>query len=337
MNIKHKKIIVLTGDRPTGPLHLGHYVGSLKQRIAFQSQGVPIYILIADVQALTDNFSNPGKVRKNITQVVSDYLSVGIDPTKTTIMLQSQIPELSELFQYLLNLVTISRLERNPTVKAEIRRRGFEKSLPAGFLTYPVSQAADIVAFNATIVPVGEDQLPMIEQAREIVRKFNSLYGVTLVEPKAQVSDIARLPGTDGSEKMSKSIGNVINLSDSTDDVRNKVMAMFTDPNHLKTQDPGVVDDNSVFMYLDAFDLDKIGLETMKAHYRRGGLGDVKVKQRLITVLEKFLAPIRERRARFSEENAFNIIKDGSKRGREVASKTLNDVRKAMKIDYFKN
>lgn len=337
MNIKHKKIIVLTGDRPTGPLHLGHYVGSLKQRIAFQSQGVPIYILIADVQALTDNFSNTGKVRKNITQVVSDYLSVGIDPTKTTIMLQSQIPELSELFQYLLNLVTISRLERNPTVKAEIRRRGFEKSLPAGFLTYPVSQAADIVAFNATIVPVGEDQLPMIEQAREIVRKFNSLYGVTLVEPKAQVSDIARLPGTDGSEKMSKSIGNVINLSDSTDDVRNKVMAMFTDPNHLKTQDPGVVDDNSVFMYLDAFDLDKIGLETMKAHYRRGGLGDVKVKQRLITVLEKFLAPIRERRARFSEENAFNIIKDGSKRGREVASKTLNDVRKAMKIDYFKN
>lgn len=329
------KTIVLTGDRPTGPLHLGHYVGSLKQRLDLQAQGVPMYILVADVQALTDNFNNPDKVRKNITGVVLDYLAVGLDPVKVTIMVQSQIPELAVLFQYLLNLVTVSRLESNPTVKAEIKERGYEKILPAGFLTYPVSQAADIVAFDSTLVPVGEDQLPMIEQTREIVRKFNSLYGETLIEPKSQVSDIARLPGTDGALKMSKSIGNVINLSDRADTVREKIMNMFTDRNHIRAENPGKVEGNPVFTYLDAFDQEKENLQEMKDHYRRGGLGDVKIKQHLIEVMEEFLLPIRKRRANFSEADALGILKDGTKRSREKANEVLSRVRHAMNIDYF--
>lgn len=329
------KQIVLTGDRPTGPLHLGHYVGSLKQRVELQSQGVPMYILVADVQALTDNFRNPDKVRNNVTEVVLDYLAVGIDPNKTTIMVQSKIPQLAELFQYLLNLVSVSSLERNPTIKTEIKDRGFDKILPAGFLTYPVSQAADIVAFDATIVPVGEDQRPMIEQARELVRTFNSLYGQVLTEPQEYVSDIARLPGTDSALKMSKSAGNVINLSDTSDEIHNKVMNMFTDPDHLRVEDPGKVKGNPVFTYLDAFDPDKKGLEDMKAHYRRGGLGDVQVKKRLIVVLENFLTPIRERRAQYSKDDALEILKRGSIRGSEKAQEVLTRVRHAMKIDYF--
>jgi tryptophanyl-tRNA synthetase len=329
------KTIVLTGDRPTGPLHLGHYVGSLKQRLSLQAQGVPMYILVADVQALTDNFSNPDKVRKNITQVVLDYLAIGIDPSKTTIMIQSQIPELAELFQYFLNLVTVAHLESNPTVKSEIKERGYEKSLPAGFLTYPVSQAADIAAFDATLVPVGEDQLPMIEQTREIVRKFNSLYGDTLVPPKAQVSDIPRLPGTDGALKMSKSIGNCINLSDNTDTVREKVMNMFTDPNHIRADDPGKVEGNPVFTYLDAFDGDKESLQKMKGHYEHGGLGDVKIKQHLVEVIENFLKPSRERRVQFTEADALKILKEGTMRGRDKAGEVLSRVHHAMNIDYF--
>lgn len=327
--------IVLTGDRPTGPLHVGHYVGSLKERLVLQEAGTPLYVLVADVQALTDNFANPEKVRNNITQVMLDYLAVGLEPTKTTFVVQSMVPELPELFQYLLNLVTVSHLEGNPTVKAEIRERGFEKSLPAGFFTYPVSQAADIVAFDATTVPVGEDQLPMIEQTREIVRKFNSLYGNTLIEPQEKLSDIRRLPGTDGAEKMSKSVGNVLNLSDSIDDVSRKVMDMFTDPDHIRVEDPGKVDGNPVFTYLDAFDPDKEALAEMKAHYQKGGLGDVKVKKRLIEVLESTLAPMRERRSNYTEADALTILKEGTERAREKTSEVLTRVRKAMRIDYF--
>lgn len=333
--IATRKDIVLTGDRPTGPLHLGHYVGSLKQRTSLQEQGVPMYVLIADTQALTDNFKNPQKVHDNITQVALDYLAVGLDPMKTTMFIQSHVPELSELFQYLLNLVTVATLERNPTVKSEIKERGFERELPAGFLTYPVSQASDITAFDATLVPVGEDQLPMIEQTRELVRKFNGLYGETLVEPKELLSSVPRLPGTDGAAKMSKSIGNCINISDDADTVKRKVMDMFTDPNHVRVEDPGNIEGNPVFTYLRVFDTDRDALTEMEAHYARGGLGDVVVKQRLITVLNDLLAPMRERRARYSEADALAMLKEGTERARVKAGETISRVRRAMHINYF--
>lgn len=330
-----KKDTVLTGDRPTGPLHLGHYVGSLKQRLALQEQGVPMYVLVADTQALTDNFKNPQKVHDNIAQVGLDYLAVGLDPKKTVMFVQSHVPELAELFQYLLNLVTVATLERNPTVKTEIRERGFDRELPAGFLTYPVSQAADITAFDATFVPVGEDQLPMIEQTRELVRKFNSLYGDTLVEPKELLSNVPRLPGTDGAVKMSKSLGNCINLSDTADVITKKVMNMFTDPDHVRVEDPGKVEGNPVFTYLRAFDLDTAGLAELEAQYARGGLGDVVVKKRLIEVLESIIAPMRERRAGYTDADALSMLKEGTAVARERAAATLGRVRQAMQIAYF--
>lgn len=331
---KQQKQTILTGDRPTGPLHLGHYVGSLKQRIELQNQGFDMFVLIADMQALTDNFKNPQKVRENITQVALDYLSVGLDPQKTTIMIQSQIPELAELTMFFLNLVTIARLERNPTVKAEIKDRGFNRSIPAGFLTYPISQAADILAFEATIVPVGEDQLPMIEQAREIANRFNLLYGDTLILPEAQLSAFSRLPGTDGKEKMSKSSNNSINLFDSEEVIEKKVMNMFTDPKHLRVEDQGQVEGNPVFTYLDAFGKDLNKIDEMKKHYQLGGLGDSEVKKYLNDVLQEFLEPIRERRSLYSEKDAMEIIKTGTIKGRITASHVLAKVRSSMKINY---
>lgn len=330
------KDTVLTGDRPTGPLHLGHYVGSLKQRLALQEAGIPMYVLVADTQALTDNFNNPQKVHDNIAQVGLDYLAVGLDPARTTMFVQSHVPELAELFQYLLNLVTVATLERNPTVKSEMKERGFDRELPAGFLTYPVSQAADITAFDATLVPVGEDQLPMIEQTRELVRKFNSLYGDTLVLPKEMVSTTPRLPGTDGSVKMSKSLGNCINLSDDADTLRKKVMDMFTDPTHVRVEDPGQVEGNPVFTYLRVFDTDRDALTEMEVHYARGGLGDVVVKKRLIEVLDAILTPMRERRAQYTHADALAMLKEGTERAREKAGQTIDRVRRAMKIEYFK-
>lgn len=330
-----KKDTVLTGDRPTGHLHLGHYVGSLQQRLILQEEGIPMYVLVADTQALTDNFKNPQKVHDNIAQVGLDYLAVGLNPEKTTMFVQSHVPELAELFQYLLNLVTVATLERNPTVKSEMKERGFDRELPAGFLTYPVSQAADITAFDATLVPVGEDQLPMIEQTRELVRKFNGLYGDTLVEPKEMVSLVPRLPGTDGAVKMSKSLGNCINLSDSTDTLKKKVMDMFTDPDHVRVEDPGKVEGNPVFTYLRAFDPDRNALAEMEAHYARGGLGDVAVKQRLIAVLDELLAPMHERRARYTEADALAMLREGTERARTRAAQTLSRVRRMMNIEYF--
>ncbi len=343
--------IILTGDRPTGRLHLGHFVGSLRRRVELQNSGEfdKIFIMIADAQALTDNWDNPQKVRDNIIEVALDYLSCGIDPAKSTIFIQSQIPQLCELSFYYLNLVTLSRLERNPTVKSEIAMRGFETSIPAGFLTYPVSQAADITAFKATVVPVGEDQKPMLEQTMEIVRKFNSVYGETLVEPSILLpsnSACLRLPGTDGKAKMSKSLGNCIYLSDSSEDVRKKVMSMFTDPDHLKVTDPGKIEGNTVFTYLDAFCDDSHfakylpeypNLDALKDHYRAGGLGDVKVKKFLFAVLEEMLAPIRERRAMYERDikGVYAILEKGSAAAREVAQRTLDDVRESMKINYF--
>lgn len=336
---KTKKHIILTGDRPTGPLHLGHYVGSLRQRVELQHQ-YKQFVIIADAQALTDNAANPDKVRKNILEVALDYLAAGINPAVTTIFIQSLVPELAELTMYYLNLVTVARLQRNPTVKDEIKQRGFGSSIPAGFLTYPVSQAADITAFKADLVPVGEDQLPMIEQTNEIVRVFNRIYSRSvLVEPKALLSSVSRLPGTDGNGKMSKSLGNVISLRDSADEVRQKVKAMYTDPKHLRVDDPGTVEGNPVFAYLDAFDSDKDGLQKMKDHYRRGGLGDVIVKRRLLEVLLAELDPIRTRREEFSLDPAqvMRILKEGTEAAREVAAQTLTEVRKAMHIDYFSN
>lgn len=336
---KKKKHIILTGDRPTGPLHLGHYVGSLRQRVELQHTHKQ-FIIIADAQALTDNVENPEKIRKNILEVALDYLAVGIDPKETTIFIQSLVPELAELTMYYLNLVTISRLQRNPTVKDEIKQRGFGASIPAGFLVYPVSQAADITAFKADLVPVGEDQLPMIEQTNEIVRSFNRIYQCSvLVEAKALLSNTPRLPGTDGKGKMSKSLGNVILLSDSADEVRQKVKTMYTDPKHLRAEDPGTVEGNPVFSYLDAFDPDKEALEAMKDHYRRGGLGDVKVKQRLQEVLLAELDPIRARREKLAKDPdaVMHILKEGTEAARKVAAKTLDEVRKAMHIDYFTN
>lgn len=343
--------IILTGDRPTGRLHIGHYVGSLKRRVELQNSGEydKIYIMIADAQALTDNYDNPDKIRENIVEVALDYLSCGIDPEKSVIFIQSMVPELTELTFYYMNLVTEARLHRNPTIKSEIEMRGFGGTIPAGFLCYPISQASDITAFKATTVPVGEDQMPMLEQAREIVNKFNTIYGETLVEPQILLPDnkaCLRLPGTDGKAKMSKSLGNCIYLADTEEDVRKKVMSMYTDPNHLKVEDPGQVEGNTVFTYLDAFCKDEYfaeflpdyaNLDELKAHYRRGGLGDVKVKKFLNNVMQKELAPIRERR-KYWEKNipeVYDILKRGSEVAQRAAAETLKEVKASMKINYF--
>ena len=331
--------IILTGDRPTGRLHLGHYVGSLKRRVELQNSGLydKIFIMIADAQALTDNAENPDKVRQNIIEVALDYLSCGLDPAKSTIFIQSQVSELCELAFYYMNLVTVSRLQRNPTVKSEIQMRNFETSIPVGFFTYPISQASDITAFRATTVPAGEDQEPMVEQTREIVRKFNSVYGNTLVEPEILLpenSACLRLPGTDGKAKMSKSLGNCIYLSDSYEDVRKKVMSMFTDPDHLRVEDPGKVEGNTVFTYLDAFCRpehfaeflpDYANLDELKDHYRRGGLGDVKVKKFLNSIIQEHLEPIRARRHEFEQDipGVYKILKEGSEKAREVDDTSL--------------
>ena len=345
--------IILTGDRPTGRLHLGHYVGSLRRRVELQNSGVydKIFIMIADAQALTDNADNPEKVRQNIIEVALDYLSVGIDPAQCTIFIQSQVPELCELAFYYMNLVTVSRLQRNPTVKTEIQMRNFETSIPVGFFTYPISQASDITAFRATTVPAGEDQQPMIEQAREIARRFNGIYGETLVEPEILLPTNAaclRLPGTDGKAKMSKSLGNCIYLSDTAEELKQRVMSMYTDPDHIRVQDPGKVEGNTVFTYLDAFcrpeHFEKYlpeypNLNELKAHYMRGGLGDVKVKRFLIAILEEELAPIRARRKEWEQKihEVYALLQQGCETARAVAADTLNDVRRAMKINYFED
>ena len=329
--------VILTGDRPTGPLHLGHYVGSLRNRIAFQST-YRQFIMLADAQALTDNMDDIGKVRANVVEVALDYLAAGIDPAQSTILIQSQIPELAELTFYYLNLVTVARLERNPTVKEEIRLRGFERDIPAGFLTYPASQAADISAFKATLVPVGEDQLPMIEQTNEIVRRFNRIAGSEiLVETRALVPEIGRLPGTDGKAKMSKSLGNTINLGFTADQVRAAVRKIYTDPLHLRVEDPGHLEGNVAFAYLDAFDQDQAGLADMKAHYVRGGLADSIVKKRLEECLQEFLEPIRSRRAELEKDrgHVMQILKDGTAKAREVAAGTMDQVRGALGLNYF--
>lgn len=335
------KKIILTGDRPTGKLHIGHYIGSLKNRVQLQNTGdYESFIMIADQQALTDNARDPEKIRRSLTEVALDYLAVGLDPAKSTIFVQSQIPELHELTMHYLNLVTLSRLERNPTVKTEIKQKNYENSIPAGFLIYPVSQAADITAFKATTVPVGEDQLPMIEQTREIVRSFNSIYGDVLVEPEAIIpkDTCGRLPGTDGKAKMSKSIGNCIYLSDDADTIKKKVMSMYTDPNHIRVEDPGQIEGNTVFTYLDVFAPDKEAVQEMKEHYQRGGLGDVKVKRYLNEVMQAELEPIRKRREEFAKDMdaVYKMLKDGSDKAREVAAQTLSEVRNAIGLEYFK-
>jgi tryptophanyl-tRNA synthetase len=331
------KKIVLTGDRPTGPLHVGHYIGSLKQRLALQDIHKQ-YIMIADLQALTDNMAHPEKVRENIVQITLDYLSIGIDPEKSIVFIQSLIPEIAELAILYLNLVTVSRLQRNPTVKTEIQQKGFGYSIPAGFLMYPVHQAADITIVKGQIVPVGADQLPMIEQTNEIVHTFNRLYNTTVLqEVEAYIPPIGRLPGIDGKTKMSKSLGNAIYLSDSPDAVKQKVMQMYTDPNHVHVNDPGQVEGNTVFMYLDAFDPDIHTVQVLKEHYQKGGLGDVVLKKRLIDVLNTFLNPIRAR-AKELESNTdyiMQILQEGSQKVREVAKQTMHDVRTAMKLNYF--
>ena len=343
--------IILTGDRPTGRLHVGHYVGSLKERVRLQNSGLydEVYIMIADAQALTDNAEHPEKVRQNIIQVALDYLACGIDPEKATIFIQSMIPELTELTFYYMNLVTVSRVQRNPTVKAEIQQKKFESSIPVGFFCYPISQAADITAFRATTVPAGEDQMPMIEQCKEIVHKFNSVYGETLTEPEIVLPTnqaCLRLPGIDGKAKMSKSLGNCIYLSDESDEIKKKVMSMFTDPNHLRVEDPGKVEGNPVFIDLDAFSKpehfaeylpDYQNLDELKAHYTRGGLGDVKVKKFLNNVLQEELAPIRERRKMWEQRipDVYDILKAGTEVAEKKAAETLHDVRAAMQINYF--
>ena len=345
------KKIILTGDRPTGRLHVGHYVGSLKERVSLQNSGEydEVYIMVADAQALTDNADNPEKVRQNVMQVALDYLSCGIDPTKSNIFIQSMIPELAELTVYYMNLVTVSRVQRNPTVKAEIKQKNFETSLPLGFFCYPVSQASDITAFKATTVPAGEDQMPMIEQCCEIVRKFNEVYGETLVEPKIVLpsnKSCLRLPGIDGKAKMSKSLGNCIYLSDTEEDVKKKVMSMFTDPTHLRREDPGHVEGNPVFIYLDAFCKDEYfaeflpdykNLDELKAHYQRGGLGDMVVKKFLNNVIQTELRPIRERRNDWEKRlpDVYEILKQGTAKARATAAQTLSEVKHAMRIDYF--
>lgn len=343
--------VILTGDRPTGRLHIGHYVGSLRERVMLQNQGDfdKIFIMIADAQALTDNAENPQKVRDNIIEVALDYLACGIDPEKSTILIQSMIPELTELTFYYMNLVTVARVQRNPTVKTEIKMRNFEMNIPVGFFVYPISQAADITAFGATTVPAGEDQKPMLEQCREIVHRFNSIYGETLVEPNImlpQNSACLRLPGLDGKAKMSKSLGNCIYLSDEPEEIKKKVMSMYTDPNHLRVEDPGDTENNPVFIYLDAFCKDEDfaeflpeykNLDELKAHYQRGGLGDVKVKKFLNNVIQKELAPIRESRKMWEQKTpeVYEILHKGSLEAKEVAAKTLENVKRAMKINYF--
>ena len=347
------KKVILTGDRPTGRLHVGHYVGSLKERVRLQNSGDydDIYIMIADAQALTDNAEHPEKVRQNIMQVALDYLACGLDPEKATIFIQSMVPQLTELTFYYMNLVTVSRLQRNPTVKAEIKMRDFEASIPTGFFCYPISQAADITAFHATTVPVGEDQMPMLEQCKEIVHKFNSVYGETLTDPSIMLPQnqaCLRLPGIDGKAKMSKSLGNCIYLSEEPEDIKKKVMSMFTDPNHLRVQDPGKVEGNPVFIYLDAFCRDEHfreflpdyqNLQELKDHYQRGGLGDVKVKKFLNAVLQAELEPIRNRRKMWEQRlpEVYEILREGSKKAEATAAVTLQEVRHAMKIDYFDN
>lgn len=343
--------VILTGDRPTGRLHVGHYVGSLKRRVELQNSGEydKVFIMIADAQALTDNADNPEKVRQNVIEVALDYMACGLDPAKSTLFIQSQIAELCELSFYYMNLVTVSRLQRNPTVKSEIQMRNFETSIPVGFFTYPISQAADITAFKATTVPVGEDQSPMIEQTREIVHKFNSVYGETLVEPKILLPDneaCLRLPGIDGKAKMSKSLGNCIYLAEDPKDIKKKVMSMFTDPNHIRIEDPGSLEGNTVFTYLDAFCNDQHfeeylpdykNLDELKEHYQRGGLGDVKVKKFLNNVLQEELEPIRKRREELQKDipYVYEVLKKGSEAARETAAQTLHKVRDAMKINYF--
>lgn len=345
------KKIILTGERPTGPLHIGHYVGSIRNRVKIQNSGDydEMYLFAADAQALTDNFDNPKKVRDNVFEVALDNLACGIDPNKVNYFIQSEVPELTELTFYYMNLVTVSRLYRNPTVKEEIKLRGFEESIPAGFFTYPVSQTADITAFKATIVPVGEDQLPMLEQAREIVRKFNNIYGETLVEPKELLPENLnerRLVGIDGNAKMSKSLGNCIYLKDSAEEVRKKVFAMYTDPEHIRVDDPGKVEGNVVFTYLDVFCKEDSfskylpeykNLEELKEHYRHGGLGDVKIKKFLYEVLEEELKPIRERREELAKnpEYVYQVLREGTRKAREKATETLKEVKKAMLLDYF--
>ncbi|MCP1119051.1 tryptophan--tRNA ligase [Robbsia andropogonis] len=331
------KPVILTGDRPTGALHLGHFVGSLRSRVAFQHDHKQ-FIMLADSQALTDNMDDTNKVHRNVIEVALDYLAVGIDPSLTTIFVQSQIPELAELTFYYLNLVTVARLERNPTVKQEIILRGFERDIPAGFLTYPASQAADISAFKAKIVPVGEDQIPMIEQTNEIVRRLNRMAGRdVLVECEARVPDIGRLPGVDGKAKMSKSLGNTINLGDTPEQISKQVKNVYTDPLHLKVSDPGHLEGNVAFIYLDAFDTEKAALEEMKAHYQRGGLGDSVVKKRLDTVLQEMLAPIRERREHFAKDRGevMNMLKRGTAQAREVAAQTMDEVKSVLGLNYF--
>lgn len=343
--------IILTGDRPTGRLHVGHYVGSLRQRVQLQNSGAydKVYIMIADAQALTDNAEHPEKVRKNIIEVALDYLACGLDPAKSTLFIQSMVPQLTELTFYYMNLVTVSRLQRNPTVKNEIKMRNFEASIPTGFFCYPISQAADITAFRATVVPVGEDQLPMLEQCKEIVHKFNSVYGETLVDPDIMLPQndaCLRLPGIDGKAKMSKSLGNCIYLSDEPEDIKKKVMSMYTDPDHVRVEDPGKIEGNTVFTYLDAFSTeehfakflpDYANLDELKAHYKRGGLGDVKVKKFLNNVLQDVLKPIRERRHYWEQRipEVYEILRAGSKEAEAAAAATLHDVREAMRINYF--
>ena len=345
------KQIILTGDRPTGRLHVGHYVGSLKERVRLQNTGKfdEIYIMIADAQALTDNADNPEKVRQNILQVALDYLACGLDPNKVHIFIQSMVPQLTELSFYYMNLVTVSRLQRNPTVKSEIQMRNFETSIPVGFFTYPISQAADITAFGATTVPAGEDQMPMLEQCREIVHKFNAVYGETLTMPEIMLPQNAaclRLPGIDGKAKMSKSLGNCIYLSDEPEDIKKKIMSMYTDPNHLRVQDPGKVEGNPVFIYLDAFSRPEHfaeflpeyqNLDELKAHYQRGGLGDVKIKKFLNAVMQAELEPIRNRRKEWEQRlpEVVEILKEGSAVAEKTAAATLANVRKALRIDYF--
>lgn len=344
---KNKKTI-LTGDRPTGHLHLGHFVGSLKQRVELQnSEDYNMFVMIADSQAMTDNFNNPMKVKSNVMNVVLDYLSVGIDPTKTTIFIQSEVNALTELTFYYMNLVTVSRLQRNPTVKEELKLRGFEQSIPSGFLNYPVSQAADITAFKADLVPVGVDQLPMLEQTNEIVDSFNRIYGETLVRCQPMLADnkkAQRLPGLDGKSKMSKSLNNGIYLCDPTEEVKKKVMSMYTDPDHIKVEDPGKVEDNAVFLYLDIFSTDELiqkysdyqNLDEMKEHYKRGGLGDVKIKMVLFNIIEEILTPIREKRKYYEEhmDEVKEILRVGTEHAKEIANQTLADAKKAMMLDY---
>ena len=340
MNAPAKKSevpVILTGDRPTGPLHLGHYIGSLRNRLAYQHEAKQ-FIMLADSQALTDNMDDVAKVHRNVVEVALDYLAVGIDPALSTVFIQSQIPELAELTFYYLNLVTVARLERNPTVKEEIRLRGFERDIPAGFLTYPASQAADITAFKAALVPVGEDQIPMIEQTNEIVRRFNRIAGrPVLVEAEARVPAVGRLPGVDGKAKMSKSLGNTINLGATPDEIRAQVKRVYTDPQHLRVADPGHLEGNVAFLYLDAFDTEKDALEEMKAHYVRGGLADSIVKARLDAVLQELLAPIRERRQEFEKDRAqvMRMLKDGTDKAREIAAQTMDEVKAVLGLKYF--